>query len=340
MKRKMVEIDKKLKGVFSRISDLAVISSLLEVSSFKPGNVTPADDFEDTSFEDFIFGAVGMRNGIYKALERGYLAAKGEIRYSKIGVGSLIRECVEQVLEMNKGKNTHLGTAMLFIPTSSAVGICFGKTVGFEKLQENFKVVIDCSTIEDAIELYRAIRICNPGGIEAKDETSIKLDVMKLSSEEKLRDLKLTFKKIMMLSAEKDLIAKEIIESLGNLLEFGLPIFERLQERLKLREAITQYYLILLSRSPDTLIARKTSLEKAKEISDIAKSILEKGGILTEEGKREIEKFDKYLRENSNKLNPGSTADLVAETIYLYLIKKEIFDKMGPEGFEPTTTRL
>ncbi|MEM2793636.1 MAG: triphosphoribosyl-dephospho-CoA synthase, partial [Candidatus Methanomethylicia archaeon] len=48
--------------------------------------------------------------------------------------------------------------------------------------------------------------------------------------------------------------------------------------------------------------------------------VLNAGGLLTEDGKRMIWSFDRELRNEGNKLNPGSTADLVASSIMISLL--------------------
>ncbi|MDR0797631.1 MAG: triphosphoribosyl-dephospho-CoA synthase, partial [Nitrososphaerota archaeon] len=70
-----------------------------------------------------------------------------------------------------------------------------------------------------------------------------------------------------------------------------------------------------LANHPDTFIARKAGIEKAKEISAEAKAVLELGGATTTEGRAAIKKFDYNLRLERNRYNPGTTADLIATTL-------------------------
>ena len=56
-------------------------------------------------------------------------------------------------------------------------------------------------------------------------------------------------------------------------------------------------------------------VKKAKEVSLQAKSVLEEGGILTENGRKLLEQFDQRLIEND--LNPGTTADFTASSIMI-----------------------
>lgn len=68
-----------------------------------------------------------------------------------------------------------------------------------------------------------------------------------------------------------------------------------------------------MAEYPDTLIARKAGLERSKEVSQMARWVLA-GNINTGE-------FDTYLRADGNRMNPGTTADLIATGLFLKLIK-------------------
>ena len=89
---------------------------------------------------------------------------------------------------------------------------------------------------------------------------------------------------------------------------------------------------MLLSKHPDTFIARKYGLrfvddvslavkvviKKSNEIAKRAEEALKEGGLLTEKGKKLITKLDEDLA--AEKLNPGTTADITATAIYIALL--------------------
>jgi triphosphoribosyl-dephospho-CoA synthase len=96
-----------------------------------------------------------------------------------------------------------------------------------------------------------------------------------------------------------------------------------IKEQLKSRDlntAIIHTFLNILSKHPDTFIARKAGVEKAREISFDAFKMLEKGGLETPEGKIAILEFDKRLRESGSRHNPGTTADITAATLALCVL--------------------
>jgi len=79
-------------------------------------------------------------------------------------------------------------------------------------------------------------------------------------------------------------------------------------------------YLMILSKIPDTLIARKAGMRRAAWVSERARKVLALGGANTGAGRREIEKLDEDLRIDGHMLNPGSTADLSACVVALAII--------------------
>jgi triphosphoribosyl-dephospho-CoA synthase len=73
-------------------------------------------------------------------------------------------------------------------------------------------------------------------------------------------------------------------------------------------------FLKVLAEYPDTLIARKKSEEKSREVSEVAKEILELG-LGSSRGEKRLQEFDRELRKSGNLLNPGTTADIIAAAL-------------------------
>ena len=84
--------------------------------------------------------------------------------------------------------------------------------------------------------------------------------------------------------------------------------------------ATVQTFLTILASKQDTLISRKYDQSVSARVKADAKIILDKGGILTEEGRSLIEKFDQDLMKN--KYNPGTTADLTASSLMIALLEE------------------
>jgi len=78
--------------------------------------------------------------------------------------------------------------------------------------------------------------------------------------------------------------------------------------------------LKVLAEYPDTFIARKTNIEKAREVSLEAKEILNLGGLETLNERKRLKRFDQELRDSNNLLNPGTTADIIAASLALTIL--------------------
>src|SRR5207248_2181467 len=79
------------------------LACLLEVSAAKPGNVTPAHDFSDTTYADMVRSALVL----------GPVFAPGRVH--KRGVGELIADGVRATAGVANA-NTNLGIVLLFAP--------------------------------------------------------------------------------------------------------------------------------------------------------------------------------------------------------------------------------
>src|SRR5581483_1818939 len=79
------------------------LACLLEVSAGKPGNITPAHDFADTTYVDMVRSALAL----------GPVFARERVRSR--GVGELIADGVEATARVARA-NTNLGIVLLFAP--------------------------------------------------------------------------------------------------------------------------------------------------------------------------------------------------------------------------------
>lgn len=309
--------DSLLKEKIKSIAEAAERSCVLEASSEKPGNVSPSQSFTDTKFEDHLAGSKALKPAVAVAALAGCKAGLGNTPLEKIQLGALIKKAVSDVGRSHSGGNTHLGVALLFIPIAAGSGLCLAEKKGFDSLRDCIRRVLSASTVEDALEFYDAVNLANAGGLPESE-----LDVKAEESKTQIREKQLTFLDIMKLSTEKDTLARELVSEMHIIFEEATPILAGLTERLgSVSDAVVQTYLVVLSRHPDTLIAKKTGAEEADRVSTQAFEVLDAGGVLTEEGKEAICAFDRELRVDGNKLNPGTTADIIAATIFASMLK-------------------
>jgi triphosphoribosyl-dephospho-CoA synthase len=273
------------------VAQMAQIACMLEACAPKPGNVNRFHDFPDTSLEDYLLSAVA----IGPAFEN---AARG-------GVGQTIWQAVSDTRKLVRS-NTNLGMILLLAPLVKA-----GIATEPKNIRQGLSAVLKNLTLEDARLAYDAIRRAQPGGLGKAHNADI-------SGEPSI-----TLLQAMALAQERDSIAREYVTDFAVSFEIGLPALnEALCRGADFPSAVVQAFLTILSTTPDTLIARKKGIESASEVSHRAGEILAQGGIFTTDGKAALTQMDRALRDPAHTLNPGTTADLTAATIFLYLLRK------------------
>jgi triphosphoribosyl-dephospho-CoA synthase len=271
------------------ISGAAQLACLIEVTAPKPGNVSPGRDFGDTRYEDFLASAAAIGPVVAEAGER--------------AIGATVLEAV-RATGRSTHVNTNLGIILLFAPLARAA---ISASAG--SLRERLSEVIGATTVEDARDVYAAIRLANPGGlgrVEAQDiagePTASLLDVMKLA-------------------ADRDAVANEYATNYSTTFDAGVPALIRARsEGLDWSDATVETYLHLLAAKPDTLIARKRGLPAAVAVSRRAAEVVSAGGVRSANGKERLAEFDLSLRDADNANNPGATADLTAATLFAALL--------------------
>jgi triphosphoribosyl-dephospho-CoA synthase len=294
------------------------LAVLLEASAHKPGNVSVVTNFEKTRYEHFLASAVAARSSFDQAAKQGIAVHYGEVGEASVGVGQIIKECVTNIDSWQHGGNTLLGTVILLVPIAVAGGMALAEG-DFEasRLRRNVKIVVESTNPDDAVNLYEAMKIAKPGGLG----TTPKLDINDPTSTRRILEQRVTLFEVFQIAEKYDTICSEWIHNYPVTFELAYPCFmKRIVEGDDLNQAILHTFLQVLAKCPDTFIARKTSLEKAKEVSAKAAQILSAGGLETSDGKRRLAEFDAKLRESSNLLNPGTTADIVAAALSISIL--------------------
>lgn len=273
----------------------AQIACLLEVSAPKPGNVTPTRVFADTRYEDFLLSAAAIGPA---------LAGAGNC-----GVGETILRAVRETRRVISA-NTNLGIVLLFAPLARAAASWQEEEE--ETLREALVRVLAELTVPDAACAYAAIRQAGPGGLGAAEQQDVGAEPT------------VTLREAMALAAERDAIAREYVTDYFVTFEKTVPALERARASgLGWSDAVVQAYLEVLAEFPDTLIARKVGRPFAEAVSGVARSVVGAGGLYTEEGRKALSAFDRDLRDDGNRWNPGTTADLVAAGLFVMWLTRE-----------------
>lgn len=306
-------MSKDIEKIINKVVQSAQLAMILEVSAYpKPGNVHRTADFKDTKYEHFLASAIAVLPQLQKAAKTGVKVALSEITPSQAEIGNIIKEGIIETTKWHKGGNTNLGILILMIPLAMAEAYTLMKNKNSKNLRKNIKLFTEATTPTDTINLYEAIEIAKPGGLGKTNY----LDVTDPKSATQIISQKISLHTIFKKSASYDKIAEEWATNYKITFEIGAPYLRRVyRETGNTNIAIVHTFLKILSTIPDTLIVRKTSLTTARKVSETAKQVLELGGLTTERGTKLLWKFDKELRKEGNKLNPGTTADLTASSL-------------------------
>jgi triphosphoribosyl-dephospho-CoA synthase len=267
-----------------RLAQQVQLACVLEVSSAKPGNITPAHDFSDTTYADMI------RSG----LALGPVFARR--RVLRRTIGELIADGVDATRDLG-GTNTNLGIVLLFAPlVRAAVSRRADETLRSAVERTLVKLGVD-----DAAAAFAAIARADPGGLGEAPEHDVRVPA------------RVSLREAMAAAAHRDSIASEYTTGYAIVFDTGRSLLdEALRDGLSTLDAIVSLHVGLLASHPDTLIARRAGAAAARAVSDAAREV--------RDGTRSLADFDGSLRGAGNRLNPGTTADLVAGTLLAALL--------------------
>jgi triphosphoribosyl-dephospho-CoA synthase len=297
----------------SRCLQLAIV---LEVSADKPGNVNLVVDFEGTKVEHFLASSIAAGPSFQEAAYRGIEIVNKKRALSDAGLGGLIKWGIADIDKWQRGGNTLLGTVMLFAPLAVAAGMTPADKKGvpdFVVLRKNLDAVIKASTSEDSVAVYEAIDIAKPSGLNGAPD----LNVKDPNSKNRLIKENVTLLQVFQIASGYDDICSEWVNNFPITFDLAYPYLMAQIGQKDLNAAIVDTFLKILAEHPDTFISRKVGREKAKEVAEGAKRVLDLGGVESAKGKEALIAFDKKLRKAGNDYNPGTTADITAAALAL-----------------------
>ncbi len=268
------------------------------MSANKPGNISPHHNFLDTKYEHFLASSVVVGEGMRKLVEGEY------------GIGDAILHTVVDSMKSQSGGNVHLGTIILFAPIAQAA-----KTSKLNEIELRIKLgdMVNSCSVQDAICVYKAIRKAGSLGLTPVEE----LDVRNESTLEEIKRREIRLKDWMAVGVKENNVCFEYVTNYELSFEIGLPMLMEHFGR-DVNESIVQTYLTFLADRVDTMILGKYGRRTAEWVKKEAVNILDAGGIRTKKGKNMIRSFDDELRAKN--INPGTSADLVASTLFIALL--------------------
>jgi triphosphoribosyl-dephospho-CoA synthase len=267
-----------------RLEHHVALACVLEVSASKPGNITPAHDFSDTTYADMVRSALALGP---------VFTGRRVLRRS---VGELIADGVKATAGA-AGANTNLGIVLLFAPLARAA---VTRAVD-ESLRPALERILAQLDVEDAGAAFAAIVQAGPGGLGDAPEHDVRAPA------------RVTLREAMAAAAHRDSIASEYATGYAIVFDTGLPLLvQALASGWRTLDAIVSLHVGLLAAYPDTLIARKAGEAAAQAVSAAAREV--------RDGTLALADLDASLRADGNRLNPGTTADLVGATLLAALL--------------------
>jgi triphosphoribosyl-dephospho-CoA synthase len=282
------------------VAGRGVLACVLEVTAPKPGNVSPDRPFADMRYEDFVASADAIARPLESAGRR--------------PLGDTILEAVTATSERTRA-NTNLGIVLLFAPLARAairrldLPVPAERDERLQRLRADVRQVLRETTIDDARHVYRAIRLANPGGLGSAEEQDVAAEPT------------VTLLEAMRLAADRDGVAREYATSFETTFETGVPaLLNARADGVPLIDAIVESYLTIVAARPDTHIVRRGGEQLARRASDLAAETLAAGGVRSDAGRRAVEAMDAALRDSRNLGNPGTSADLMAASLFAALV--------------------
>lgn len=264
-----------------KLAEQIELVCLMEATARKPGNVHPGASFDDLRYDDFVRAAQAVANPLAAA--------------SSIGVGRAILHAVQET-HAATGTNVNLGIVLLLAPLA-AVAPTIPLDVGMPRILEQ-------TTIEDAEYVYAAIRIAQPGGMgdapsqDIRDQPTV------------------TLRNAMALAADRDRIAEQYVTNHRLVFQARSKLCQLFKSSIDWETAVIALQIWMMSCWPDTLIARKCGRDLAQQVLQRANAVVE---TLQDDGtfdQRQLAEFDAWLRQDGHRRNPGTTADLIAATLF------------------------
>jgi triphosphoribosyl-dephospho-CoA synthase len=289
-------------------ADIAVaaqLACLLEASAPKPGNVSPGHHFADVGYADFLVSAVAIGTPLAGAADR--------------PLGETVRLAIDATARWTRA-NTNLGIVLLLSPLARAAAASPRLTPGRDAswLRASVRRVLEATTVEDAHEVFAAIRRAAPGGLGRADDQDV------------AGEPSMTLVEVMRLAAHRDGIAREYATGFEVTFETAAPALARARrDGLSWDDAVVETFLTLLSANADTHVERRSGPALAAQASALARVALGVGGVRTAAGRLAIETMDAALRDPRNHGNPGTTADLTAAALFVELLARGYDENLG-----------
>ncbi len=260
----------------------AALASILEAAAAKPGNVHPGASFEDLTFADFVAAGISIAAPLEQA--------------SPLRLGATILDAVRAAVGSTPS-NANLGIILLIAPLAAV------PLTKRPLTPAHVDAVLARLDASDAAAIWEAIQLARPGGMGKAERHDL------------AGPPPADIRQAMAMAADRDTIASLWTHGFEPLFTGAVADLSAiLAAEVPLETAIIRTYLRQLARCPDTLIARRHGEQTARAVSARAADLVALEN--DPSWPPSLAAFDASLR-NPRRLNPGTTADMVAAALYI-----------------------
>lgn len=264
------------------LAELIETACAMEVMSPKPGNVGPGQQFRDASTDDFLKSAKAIAPIISTSEER--------------RLGETVLNAVRATRAV-VSHNTNLGIILLLAPLA--------KVPREFSLKDGIACVLQATDTQDSRLVYEAIRLAQPAGLGEVNDQDLNTE-----PSASLMDC-------MALAADRDMIAAQYANGFREVLSCGQDWLREGQAIVPSQPLQISFLAVrLLAAFGDSLIARKCGEQMSDIVREKARRLLDIGWPIQHDTQSEFASFDAFLREDGNRRNPGTTADMVAAILF------------------------
>ena len=254
-----------------------------EIDALKPGNVHRFADGHGMTAAQF--------------LESAELTAP-PLTQPQWSVGRRVLDSVAVTRE-TIGTNTNLGILLLCAPLAMAAQ---AQTLD---LQGDVSRVLEAMDENDARDVFRAIRVANPGGLGSTETHDV------------ARPPDVSLLEAMRAAADRDTVARQYVTGFSEVFAGGLSALEQaLGQGESGMWPTVSVYLHFLSSFPDSHVGRKYGPVAAEDIRIEAELVRNQVLTLPDHRARKdaLMEFDALLKQRG--INPGTSADLTVATLF------------------------
>jgi triphosphoribosyl-dephospho-CoA synthase len=263
----------------------------LDVTAFKPGNVSISSPGHGMQAEDFLASAE---------------ASGPALCAPELSVGARILQAIEATRRV-VSCNTNLGIVLLGAPLAHAAVT----PSSVADLRLRLQSALAALTIGDAEQAYRAIRLAAPGGLGRAERHDVAAEPQ------------VTLLDAMREAAGRDRIARQYDSGYEDVFGVGLVAARRaLAQKVEPEQAVLEIYLTLLARFPDSHIARKWGEPAAEAVRLEAQQWRNRLWDASGTAQAHTVLQDADARLKAQGINPGTSADLTVATWFALTLEE------------------